>query len=301
MNEEKLTNGEIKEDHTETRDEMPMLSISKEIVDVEREVQKVEKQIELFNKVKIVSLKLTKEKDWVFQDGDSPYLMDRGAENVAIAWGINIPGNIELKIEWHEDEKGRYYAFVAKGSAYSKKLDRWVSDIGVCSQRDKFFGTVGGKLKEIHDVDMANIRRKAVTNLHSRLIKRCVGLMGVTTEDLVEAGLNVKKIQGIDYKKNNQKSRSRLSEKGKETLQKLGDMLLMMANNDKKRAKELLVKYSLWKDKEGKEHYADSLSKMTEKWLNTTYGKVKKEFDQIGKTEDGKQIDMDDKEEESGD
>lgn len=279
---EKITNGEIREDHTETKDEMPMLSLNKEIIDVEREVQKVEQQIELFNKVKIVSLKLTKEKDWVFQDKDSPYLMDRGAENIAIAWGINIPGNIELKMEWQEDEKGRYYAFVAKGSAYSKRLDRWVSDIGVCSQRDKFFGTTYGKLKEIHEVDMANIRRKAVTNLHSRLIKRCVGLIGITTEDLQEAGLDIKKIQKIDYKSGTQKSRSRLSNKGKEVQQKLGDMLLMMANEDKKAAAEMLKKYSTWKDKEGKEHYADSLSKMTEKWIMTTYGKVKADYDAVG-------------------
>lgn len=291
-NEEKITNGEVKEGSTEISGEMPIVSFSKEVIDVEKEVQKVEKQIELYKRIKIVSLKLTKEKDWIFQDKDSPYLMDRGAENIAIAWGINIPGDIDLKMEWQEDDKGRYYAFIAKGKAYSKKLDRWVSDIGVCSQRDKFFGTVYGNFKEIHEVDMANIRRKAVTNLHSRLIKRCVGLMGVTTEDLKEAGLDVKKIRGIDYEKGTQKAKAQLSPKGKEVLQKLGDMLMMMANNDKKAATELLKKYSSWKDKEGKEHYADSLSKMTEKWINTVYGKVKEDFEKIGKDSEGEQIEM---------
>jgi hypothetical protein len=226
--------------------------------------------------------------------------MDRGTENVAIAWGIDI-SDVKLRQEWEEDDKGRYYAYIATGKAYSKKLGRYVEDIGVCSQRDKFFGWVKGEMKEIHDVDMANIRKKAVTNLYSRLIKRCIGLMSVTTDDLVDAGLDIQKIQGISYNSGSQKAKARLSAKGKEIQQKLYDMLLMMASNDKKRAKELLVKYSLWKDKDGKEHYADSLSKMTEKWLNIVYGKVKEDFDKIGKSENGDQMKMDDKEEETDD
>jgi len=295
--EEKVTNGEMRESQVETPDnEMSIINVSaKGDMDIEKEIQKVEKQVAFFLKIKIVSLKLTKEKDWVFQQ-NSPYLMDRGTENVAIAWGIDI-SDVKLKQEWEEDNKGRYYTYVATGKAYSKKLGRYVEDIGVCSQRDKFFGWVKGEMKEVHDVDMANIRKKAVTNLYSRLIKRCIGLMSVTTEDLIEAGLDIKKIQGIKYNSGSQKAKARLSAKGKEVQQKLGDMLLMMANNDEKKAKELLAQYSAWKDDDGKEHYADSFQKMSEKWLMTTYGKAKKDFEKIGGSEEGEQIEMNDEEE----
>jgi len=293
-NGEKVTSGEVKEGEIiEAPDnEMSIINVSKDIIDVEKEIQKVEKQIEFFKRIKIVSLRLTKEKDWIFQE-NTPYLMDRGTENIAIAWGIDI-SDVKLRSEWAEDEKGRYYTYVATGKAYSKKLGRYIEDIGVCSQRDKFFGWVKGKMKEVHEIDMANIRKKAVTNLYSRLIKRCIGLMSVTTEDLKEAGLDTRKIQGIKYKSGSQKAKAGLSAKGKEIQQKLGDMLLMMANNDKKRARELLVQYSAWKDKDGKEHFADSLVKMTEKWLMTTYGKVKKDFDAIGSNEEPEeeQVDM---------
>jgi hypothetical protein len=297
--EKKVTNGEIKEDQVETPDnEMSLINVSaRGVMDIEKEIQKVEKQIEFFNRIKNVSLKLTKEQDWVFQQ-DSPYLMDRGTENIAIAWGIDI-SDVKLRQEWEEDDKGRYYTFIATGKAYSKKLGRYIEDIGVCSQRDKFFGWMKGEMKEIHDVDMANIRKKAVTNLYSRLIKRCIGLMNVTVDDLKEAGLDIKKIHGIKYNSGSQKAKARLSEKGKETQKKLGDMLLMMASEDKKVATELLKKYSSWKDDEGKEHYADSLSKMSEKWINTVYGKVKEDFDKIG--DDQKQMKMDEKEKEKDD
>jgi hypothetical protein len=278
-----VTNGESKEEMIhQPDDEMSIISVpARGLQDIEAEIQRLEKNVELFNRIKIVSLKLTKESDWVFQNQDSPYLMDRGAENIAIAWGIDI-SDVKLRMEWEEDDDGRYYAFVATGKAYSKKLGRQVEDVGVCSQRDKFFGMAGGKRKEIHEIDMANIRRKAVTNLYNRLIKRCVGLTSVTKEDLQEAGHDVKKIQGIKYDSGSQKSQKRRTAKEKEVAEKLLDMLMMMANEDKNRALELLGDYSSFKNEKGEEIKAKSLKSMSEKWLKSTYGKVKADFEKMG-------------------
>jgi len=167
---ESLTNGEARAESVVAAEQpMDLLAIPQTGIKIEEEIERLEKNIELFNRIKIVSLKLTKASDWVDQGG-SPYLMDRGAENIAIAWGVDITDVTLGPPEWAEDEHGRYYTFIARGKAYSKKLGRYVEDIGVCSQRDRFFGMVGGKLKPIEDVDMANIRRKAVTNLYTRLI-----------------------------------------------------------------------------------------------------------------------------------
>lgn len=257
--------------------ELSLINVPGSGVSIEREIAELEKNVEFFNRVKIVALKLTRATDWVDQ-GANMYLMDRGAENIAIAFGVDISG-LEMKQEWADDPRGRYYTFVATGKAFSRKLGRWVEDIGVCSQRDKFFGMVGGKLKEIEDVDMPNIRRKAVTNLYNRLIKRVVGLSGVTIEDLKAAGLDVSQIGRVDYRGGGQRSQAELTPEEKDVRAKLGNILLMMANNDKAAAAKLLEKYSFWKDGDGKEHFASSLEKMSARWIQSTYGKAKKEYD----------------------
>lgn len=273
----KVTNGEGLDERT-ISPEMSLINIPAAGFSVEREIQEIEKGVELFNRIKIVALKLTKPTDWVDQGG-SMYLMDRGSENIAIAFGVDISG-LEMKMEWVDDPKGRYYAFVASGKAYSRKLGRWVEDIGVCSQRDKFFGKIGDKFKEIEDVDMANIRRKAVTNLYNRLIKRVVGLSGVTVDDLKASGMDVSKIGRVEYKGGSQKVQAELTPEGKDLRAKLGNMLLMMANNDKAAAAKLLEKYSFWKGDDGKEHSMSTLDKMSEKWMASTYGKAKKDYEE---------------------
>jgi hypothetical protein len=272
----KVTGGEPVEEKL-VSPEMSLINVPSAGLSIEREIAEIEKNVEFFNRVKIVALKLTKPTDWVDQGG-SMYLMDRGAENIAIAFGVDI-SDVGVKMEWAEDPKGRYYSYVATGKAYSKKLGRYVEDIGVCSQRDRFFGMVGGKLKEIEDVDAANIRRKAVTNLYSRLIKRVIGLSGVTADDLKAAGIDPGKIGKIEYRGGGQRSQAELTPEEKDVRAKLGNMLLMMANNDKAEASKLLEKYSFWKDGDGKEHSASSLEKMSAKWIQSTYGKAKKDYE----------------------
>ena len=281
----KVTNGEGMDESTVTP-EMNLINIPAPGLSVEKELAAIEKNIAFYNGVKILALKLTKPTDWVDQ-GASLYLMDRGSENIAIAFGVDIT-DLDVRMEWAEDPKGRYYSYVATGKAYSRKLGRMVEDIGVCSQRDKFFGMLGGKLKEIEDVDAANIRRKAVTNLYNRLIKRVVGLSGVTLEDLKEAKMDVTKINKVEYKSGSQKAAD-LSDDGKSTKAKLDQMLARMANGDAKEIANLVKKFSLWIDGDKKERFCTSTDKLSEKWMNTTYGKAKQEYEktQGGEREPG--------------
>jgi len=259
--------------------EVSLINLPAKGIDIERELAGIEKNIELFNRIKLVALKLTKPSDWVNQGG-APYLMDRGAENIAIAFGVDI-SDVRLSLEWAEDNKGRYYTYVASGKAYSKKLGRYVEDMGVCSQRDRFFGWDSKERawRPIEDVDMANIRRKAVTNLYNRLIKRVIGLMNVTFDDLRASGIDPEKLGKVEYVAGRERAEAEITPEGKELRTKLGDMLMRLANNDKALAVKLLEKYSLWKDKDGKEHKASSLANMSEKWIRTTYGRVKKEYE----------------------
>lgn len=274
----KIVEGEPLDEST-LSPELQVINLPAKGFDIERELAGIEKNIVLYNRIKQVALKLTKPSDWVNQGG-SPYLMDRGAENVAIAFGVDI-SEVRLALEWAEDNKGRYYTYVASGKAYSKKLARYVEDMGVCSQRDRFFGWDSSTRawRPIEDVDMANIRRKAVTNLYNRLIKRVIGLMNVTFDDLKAAGIDPGQLGKVEYQAGRDRAEKELSEEGKDVRTKLGDMLMRMANNDKAAAAKLLEKYTAFKDDKGEERKATSLASMSEKWLKSTYGKVKKDYE----------------------
>jgi hypothetical protein len=273
----KVTGGEALDERTVT-EEMSLISIPERGISIEKELAAIEKNVEFYNRVKVIALKMTKPSDWV-----DPYLMDRGTENVAVAFGVDI-SDLQLKQEWAEDEKGRYYAFIASGKAYSKKLGRYVEDIGVCSQRDKFFGMIGGKFKEVPDVDMANVRRKAVTNLYNRLIKRVIGLMGVTFDDLAQAGIKKEQLGKVEYRGGAQKAEAaaNLPDDAKKKRDAIWSMLLEIAVGDEDEAKGLLMSISSFKDKDGKEHKLEDISRLTsEKWIASLYVKVKKEHESV--------------------
>ena len=283
----KVTGGEALDERTVT-EEMSLISIPERGISIEKELAAIEKNVEFYNRVKVIALKMTKPSDWV-DLGGNPYLMDRGTENVAVAFGVDI-SDLQLKQEWAEDEKGRYYAFIASGKAYSKKLGRYVEDIGVCSQRDKFFGMVGGKFKEVPDVDMANVRRKAVTNLYNRLIKRVIGLMGVTFADLEQAGIKKEQLGKVEYRGGTQKAEAaaNLSDDAKKKRDAIWSMLLEIAVGDEDSAKGMLMAISSFQDKEGKEHKLEDISRLTsEKWIASLYGKVKKQYDSVMSKREG--------------
>jgi len=257
-------------------EEMSLISVpsTPRIIDIDKEIDRIEKNIKFFNKIKITYLKLTKPSDWVFQQED-PYLRDRGAENIAIAWGVDI-SDVKMRMEWAEDDKGRYYTFVATGKAYSKRLGRYIEDIGVCSQRDKLFGMIKGEFKPIEEIDMANIRRKAITNLHSRLIKRIIGLMSITEDDLKEAGIDTSKIKRIEYKSGSKKTEKTATESEKKRQKDMWDMLIQHTGGADDVARDILKEQSGFTAEDGKviEGKTD-VKYLTGKWLNFTYKKIK--------------------------
>lgn len=266
------------EDERLVSQELSLISIPERGLSIERELEAIEQNVAFYNRVKIIALKMTKSQDWVDMGG--PYLMDRGAENIAIAFGVDI-SNLALKQDWAEDSKGRYYTFIATGKAYAKKLGRYVEDIGVCSQRDKFFGMVNGQLKEIQDVDMANIRRKAVTNLYSRLIKRVIGLMGVTWDDLGAAGIKRDALAKVEYRGGNQGGgpggKSPISDDHIARREKIWKLMLELGNGEEKNAKVVLDRLASFGDKK----VTDISQISSDKWIDTLYGKVKKECEKF--------------------
>jgi len=268
--------------------EMPAVSMPEEesIINITQQIEQVEQNIQFFKKVRTLSLSLTNHKDWLFQD-DSLYLMDSGAEKIAIAWGIHIKSETP-KLEWHEDKKGRYYQFVAHGQALSRKLNRYVEDIGTCSQRDKFFGTVNGKLLPIEDVDMNMIRKKAVTNLYNRLIKRLAGLVNITEDELKAAGIEISKIAKVKFRTGKRKEERKLSEEALKKRNKLWDICLELTAGNEAEASAKLVKFSSFTV--GKKTFkAEKLEDLkSDKWIDATYGRAVKEYENyFGKAFEG--------------
>jgi len=232
---------------------------------IDQIVGDLEKGVESYNKLKQVALKLTGPEDWV-QLGKQPYLLESGAQKIAKAFGVAI-FDVKVDIQWQEDPKGRYQLVMAKGKAFSRKLGSYVEDIGTCSQRDKFFAIENEKLKPIEDVDFANVIKKAVTNLYGRLIKRVVGLMGVSWEDLDKAG--IKPGAKVDFKE-----KKPLSPEAK----KIGELILEMAGGDNEAAKKMLQSISEFQTKDGKSHYASSVTELSELWAKKLLPKVQKAY-----------------------
>jgi hypothetical protein len=244
-------------------------------ISLEQALADVDRNIEFFRTIQVRALKLTKEQDWL-DNGGSPYLMDKGAEKIGDAWGISVSPRTEDKItltcEWAEDKEGPYFTYIAQGKAYSRVLRRWIEDIGVCSQRDKFFGMARGELKMLEDVDRAMIRKKAVTNLHVRLIKRMVGLLSATWEDLIAAGLDVSKIKKIEYQSQDKK----LSAVAMGQCEKIKMMAMALGAGQEKAAAEALRHISVFKDSQGKDKFVTDVRQLTsDKWVASIYGKMK--------------------------
>lgn len=164
-------------------------------------IQRAELMVEGVKKIKLISAKVTNKNDWTIQNGN-PYLQNSGCMKIAQLWGVNfldrkfVPEAGELR----EDEKGTYYLFTVQGRAEFK--GRTIEDVGTCSTRDDFFGTMkvnGVKTyKPLGEVDLENIKKKAVTNLQGRLLKKILGL-SYTMDELRAAGVDLSGAANVTY------------------------------------------------------------------------------------------------------
>lgn len=246
-------------------------------------VKRAEQNVELYNKIKMVSLKVTKPSDWVLQGGKVPYLMERGAQNIANMWGVNITTD-EPKFHWIDDEKGKYYMYTVHGRAHARQLGRVIEDEGICTSRDKFFGRTSDGFKELSEVDMPNVRRKAMTNLYNRLIKRVTGLINVTMDDLTGAGFDVAKIGKILYGEGTKGGAPKVSNESMTMRDKLWAMCLEMAAGDFEEAKAILKLHSSFTKKQDdgteKEFFVTEIKGLkSDGWIKATHGRVKEAYE----------------------
>jgi hypothetical protein len=269
--------------------DMPVLT-SSELRDIDEVVTRLEKSIASYKRLKVVALKLTDESDWVSVN-KKPYLTETGCHKIAPAFGVHLT-KPEIKSEYHEDKNGRYLVYIASGQAFSRVLNVWISDIGTCSQRDKFFAketdpVTGKKVwKELADIDLTDIIKKAVSNLNGRLIRKLLGMVGLSWEDLKAAGLDTSKITQVEFKTKSAAGQEAAAKPNGGSQPKpkaepraysdddiavlkdeLSSMLSEMSGGDKAMAEQMLKTFSSYTDKDGKPRFARSLD-ISPAWLH---------------------------------
>jgi hypothetical protein len=246
-------------------------------------IEDAEKRVEVYKKIRLVSLKSTAPQDWLNHHGN-PYLTDDGAKAVAKIWGIDIFG-LKVWKDFTSDENGPYFIVYASGKAYSKSLKAYVEDIGVCSQHDEFFGVADKKFKALSDLDEGSITKAAVTNLRQRLIKAIVGLKNVTWDELAQAGFNVEQIKAgkvIEGKAGGQKQKASLTDADKQLLDKIRTMARRIADAQEIPPEDVLYDCTKFIGSNGQERGARTPEEITTPgWIRKSYANMKDLYAQV--------------------
>lgn len=169
----------------------------------DKAVEKFEKGIELFKRFKITCYRLTNESHWInhSKDPDKPqfYLQSPGCEALMTPLGMEYEEE-DLRI-WREDlqdaQGESFYRYWIQGEMYSKTLRRRGAFIGCCDSRDQFFNARQGWNPYEGEGD---IKKAALSNWIVNAVTRLAGLRKPRPEDLIAAGLDLSKIQNINYR-----------------------------------------------------------------------------------------------------
>ena len=157
-------------------------------------IKRAELQIEGIKKIKALSIRVTNEDDWVIFEG-KPTTQNSGNMKIAQLWGVSF---LSPKIEEtrRNDEKGEYIEFTISG--YGEWNKRQIHDIGTFSTRDPLLGKVKGEYRPLCDVDLQDVKKAALSNWQSRILRKVLGL-SFNLDDLKNAGLDVAKIKGTKF------------------------------------------------------------------------------------------------------
>jgi len=175
------------------QEEMPLIARDGMLITPEV-IKRAEQQVEGIKKIKIISIKVTNESDWVMME-DKPCTQNSGNMKIAALWGVSFL-KPTITEERRNDDKGEYVEFTTSGSGEFK--GRTASDIGTASTRDPLLGKKGGVFRPLSEVDLQDIKKASLTNWQSRVLKKILGL-SFEISDLEKAGLDVKKIKGHKF------------------------------------------------------------------------------------------------------
>ncbi len=238
-----------------------------------------EKAVENLKRMRKVILGLTNRSDWL-DLGGKPYLQGSGVEKIAAGFGVSFRNQrVEEVTETLDLEDGsrqivrRFHAW-----ATATRGTREVEANGEASSLDDFFSLRRGKRLPLSEVNLENVRRKAVTNAQSRALKKALGLTGIDWDEL---GFGRGDISAVDYQQSKARRADRTGEAQADDATKLRNILADLSGGDPALAQTLCQQFSRFEGKDGRlvEGRHDP-AQLSEKWLKGTLRKARQAWDE---------------------
>lgn len=232
-------------------------------VDYEKALARLDGLAKFMDRAREIALKSTESGDWAIRtdkNGKATVsLMGYGAERILSLIGIEFLDIKSYRQEKKDEDGKRSYEWYYEGFVKIKGVGSTLPVLGSCSSKDDFFasewvkgedGKAHKELKPMSEVDEQNIRKSALTNFYVNGATRILGIRNVPIEKLEKLGLKRADMLSISYKSG--KPAETKTDSGADAINRIGEMLMEMAENDKEKASKLLEKFTEFKDKEGK-------------------------------------------------
>lgn len=262
----------------ETIKQLPMDSTGS----LQQAVDRAEKYLKLNDSIRRLAVNLTNVNDWIDQNGN-PYLEWSGASKIANAFGVSVTGTVCEK-ETIKDDKGEYINYFYTGTGTWN--GRETQETGSGSTRDAFFGKANGVWLPLSEIDLTDIRKKAMTNFFNRLIKTLLGL-SYTWEEIAEitgGKITREKCTGVTYDKGKQGGKADTDAKTPEKRASIRKWILDMCHGDAEIAKDLLADKTKWTDPKGAQVAGKrNVDDLSEKQVIYLYSKLEKEYKEFEK------------------
>lgn len=164
--------------------------------DIIQIAETIVEKTEALKKIMTAALRMTSPFDWIIIGG-RPYLQESGCTKVGSLLGISFeicPGYPKTEI----DSDG-YKTFTYRVRAFNKRS--YVEGEGSRAMREDFFSKKKEGIKLPVEINERNVMVAAFTNAKANAIKAIIpGLKNIEISTLEQAGLDVSKISGYDFK-----------------------------------------------------------------------------------------------------
>jgi len=178
---------ENKNEVIEVKTEKPLIEIVPGLLTVD-DINRARVMVDSVVQIKLISLKATNASDWILFE-NKPCLQNSGCMKIAGLWGVSFESP-QIEKETMKDDRGEYITFTVSGRALFR--GRVVDDIGTASTRDPLFAGKKESPKPLAEIDLNNIKKSAITNWQSRILKKILGL-AFEISDLEKVGIRLEK------------------------------------------------------------------------------------------------------------